>query len=127
MDLQVDTVSTEAMAILMNHSWPGNVRELENVIQRAVLMSKNNAITENELIFDILPGEENQPQQKNYLQQLDGQPLKTVIADVEKDIIVYALKKNRGNVVKTVEQLEIGKTAFYDKLKRYAITPKDHK
>jgi len=112
---------------LMQHDWPGNVRELENVIQRAVLMSKNNTITENELIFDLLPGEEEQPQQRNYLQQLDGQPLKSIISEVEKDIIVYVLEKNHGNVVKTVQQLEIGKTAFYDKLKRYAISPKDHK
>ncbi len=112
---------------LIQHDWPGNVRELENVIQRAVLMSKNNAITENELIFDVLPGEENQPQQKNYLQQLDGQPLKSILADIEKDIIIYSLEKNHGNVVKTVKQLEIGKTAFYDKLKRYSISPKEHK
>ena len=90
-------------------------------------MSKNNAITENELIFDVLPGEENQPQQKNYLQQLDGQPLKSILADIEKDIIIYSLEKNHGNVVKTVKQLEIGKTAFYDKLKRYSISPKEHK
>jgi transcriptional regulator with PAS, ATPase and Fis domain len=112
---------------LIQHDWPGNVRELENVIQRAVLMSKNNAITENELIFDVLPGEENQPQQKNYLLQLDGQPLKSILADIEKDIIIYSLDKNHGNVVKTVKQLEIGKTAFYDKLKRYSISPKEHK
>lgn len=112
---------------LVQHDWPGNVRELENVIQRAVLMSKNNAITENELIFDVLPGEENQPQQKNYLLQLDGQPLKSILADIEKDIIIYSLEKNHGNVVKTVKQLEIGKTAFYDKLKRYSISPKEHK
>jgi len=112
---------------LLQHDWPGNVRELENVIQRAVLMSKDNVITENELIFDILPGEDNQPPQKNYLQQLDGQPLKSMLAEVEKDYIIYALDKTHGNVARTVKQLEIGKTAFYDKLKRYNISPKDHK
>jgi Nif-specific regulatory protein len=112
---------------LILHDWPGNVRELENVIQRAVLMSKNNTITENELIFDIMPGEELNPPHKNYLQQLDGRPLKSMVAEVEKDFIIHALEKNHGNVVKTVKQLEIGKTAFYDKMKRYNISPKDHK
>ncbi len=112
---------------LLRHDWPGNVRELENVIQRAVLMSKNNAITENELIFDIQPGENNDKVQKNYLQQLDGQPLKTLVAEIEKDYIIHSLEKNHGNVAKTVKQLAIGKTAFYDKMKRYNISPKDHK
>ncbi len=112
---------------LILHDWPGNVRELENVIQRAVLMSKNNTITENELIFDILPGEDLNHPHKNYLQQLAGRPLKAMVAEVEKDFIIHALEKNHGNVAKTVKQLEIGKTAFYDKMKRYNISPKDHK
>ena len=112
---------------LVQHDWPGNVRELENVIQRAVLMSKNNVITENELIFDIRPGEENKPPQKDYLHRLDGQPLKYMLGEVEKDFIIHALDKNHGNVVKTVKQLDIGKTAFYDKLKRHNISPKEYK
>jgi Nif-specific regulatory protein len=112
---------------LVEHDWPGNVRELENVIQRAVLMAKNNLITENELFFDMLPGNKDQAPQKNYLQRLDGHTLKEMVADIEKDIIVFALEENHGNVAHTVQQLDIGKTAFYDKMKRYQISPKDHK
>ncbi len=112
---------------LMDHDWPGNVRELENVIQRAVLMAKNNLITENELFFDTQAGQKDNHSQDNYLQRLDGQSLKAMIADVEKDIIVLALDKNRGNVAKTAQQLDIGKTAFYEKMKRYQISAKDHK
>jgi len=112
---------------LLGHDWPGNVRELENVIQRAVLMSKDNVITGNELIFDIQPEEDDQKPRKDYLQQLNGSPLKTILVEVEKDFIIHALSTNHGNVAKTVKQLEIGKTAFYDKLKRHGISPKDHK
>jgi len=112
---------------LLEHNWPGNVRELENVIQRAVLMSKNNVITENELIFDVRPGEETHPPQKDYLYRLDGKPLKYMLGEVEKDFIIHALDKNHGNVLKTVQQLDIGKTAFYDKLKRHNISPKKYK
>ncbi|MFH0785384.1 MAG: sigma-54 dependent transcriptional regulator [Pseudomonadota bacterium] len=109
---------------LLLHDWPGNVRELENVIQRAVLMAKNNIITENELFFDIQPSNQNKPLQKNYLQRIDGRALKDMVSDFEKDIILFALEKNRGNVPQTVKQLDIGKTAFYDKMKRYSILPK---
>ena len=73
-----------------------------------------------------LGGNDKEPQ-VNYLEQMDGQPLKTMISDFEKDVIVFALKTHRGNVAQTVKQLDIGKTAFYDKMKRYSISPKDHK
>lgn len=112
---------------LVEHDWPGNVRELENVIQRAVLMAKNNVITENELFFDTLPKEKKSKTVDNYLQKLNGHTLKDMVADVEKDFIIYALNKNHGNVAQTVRQLDIGKTAFYDKMKKYQISPKDHK
>ena len=109
---------------LLLHDWPGNVRELENVIQRAVLMAKNNIITENELFFDTPPGNKNQTPQKNYLQRIEGRTLKDMVADFEKDIILYALEKNHGNVPQTVQELDIGKTAFYDKMKRHNISAK---
>ena len=112
---------------LLQHNWPGNVRELENVIQRAVLMAKNNIITENELFFDNQPNGKNNGQHKNYLALLDGRSLKDLVADVEKDIILHCLEKNRGNVPETVKQLDIGKTALYDKMKRYNIAPKSLK
>ena len=112
---------------LLLHDWPGNVRELENVIQRAVLMAKNNIITENELFFDIAPADESRAHNSSYLDSIDGKSFKTLIADVEKDIIIHCLKKNRGNVATTATQLSLGKTAFYDKMKRYSISAKDYK
>ncbi len=109
---------------LLLHNWPGNVHELENLIQRAVLMAKNNIITENELFFDSPPGNKNQSPQKNYLPQIEGRTMKDMVADFEKDIILHALEKNHGNVPQTVKQLDIGKTALYDKMKRHSISPK---
>jgi len=112
---------------LLRHDWPGNVRELENVIQRAVLMAKNNVITENELFFDTHPEDTDRTPRQNYLQHIEGRTLKTMVSDFEKDIILYALEKNHGNVPLTVKQLDIGKTAFYDKMKRHNISPKELK
>ncbi len=109
---------------LLLHNWPGNVRELQNVIQRAVLMAKNNIITENELFFDTLPNKNDQALQKNYLQRIEGRTLKDMVTDFEKDIMLYSLEKNHGNVPQTVKQLDIGKTAFYDKMKRHSISLK---
>ena len=112
---------------LYNHHWPGNVRELENVIQRAILMAKSNVITEQELIFDIAPGDEKEKSYVSILQKFDGLPLKQISAEIERDIILHTLSKHNGNVAKTAQVLKIGKTAFYDKMKRYDISAKEYK
>jgi transcriptional regulator with GAF, ATPase, and Fis domain len=46
---RVDTIPDEVMASLQAHDWPGNVRELENVLQRAIILSKNGALTAREM------------------------------------------------------------------------------
>jgi two-component system NtrC family response regulator len=47
-------VSPEAMRFLCSHSWPGNVREFEHAIERAVLFSKGNEITLDDLPKDLM-------------------------------------------------------------------------
>ncbi|HEY3308238.1 MAG TPA: sigma-54 dependent transcriptional regulator [Desulfuromonadaceae bacterium] len=39
------TIEPQALQALQGYHWPGNVRELENVIERAVILTKGNAIT----------------------------------------------------------------------------------
>ena len=44
-------LTRETLTALMNHNWPGNVRELRSVVERAILISDSNDITEDDLIF----------------------------------------------------------------------------
>jgi transcriptional regulator with PAS, ATPase and Fis domain len=110
---------------LLMHDWPGNVRELENVIQRAILMCKNSVITENELIFDTKASSSST---SDYLiqvcQQFGKKSLKDIIADFEKEIIVNCLQKNEGNVHVAANELRVGKTGLYDKMKRFGLSAK---
>src|SRR5207244_12711476 len=50
---QVDTIASETMDRLVSYPWPGNIRELQNVIERAVVLSRGPAL---ELDKDLLPG-----------------------------------------------------------------------
>src|SRR5437879_3616523 len=50
---QVDTIASETMDRLVSYPWPGNIRELQNVIERAVVLSRGPAL---ELDRDLLPG-----------------------------------------------------------------------
>jgi len=112
---------------LLSHDWPGNVRELENVVQRAVLMAKDDIISDQELIFDNNSCQDQSLSPSSLLNKYNGASLKTILAEVEQDLIQHTLKKNQGNVALAANTLKVGKTAFYDKMKRYKISPKDHK
>lgn len=45
------SISKEALEILLNYSWPGNVRELENTIERAIILSKQDSIGKEDIFL----------------------------------------------------------------------------
>ncbi len=49
MNKQVDSVSAEAMGLLMAHTWPGNVRELRNILERAMVVASGRVIEATDL------------------------------------------------------------------------------
>jgi transcriptional regulator with PAS, ATPase and Fis domain len=121
----IDFVPKSIINRLLTHDWPGNVRELENLIQRAVLMSKGKMITESDLIFDQDPRmEQQQIGGFNVDEKLGAMPLKSIVAEFEAAIIDRALNKYSGNVSIAADQLRLGKTALYDKMKQFGISAK---
>ncbi len=126
---EIDFVPQSVINKLLAHDWPGNVRELENLIQRAVLMARGKMITEKDLIFDQHLGKE--IQEKNWLstiqEKLGEEPLKNILAEFEGDIIAHVLRKYNGNVALAADKLQLGKTALYDKMKRYDLSAKQIK
>ncbi len=121
----IDFVPKSVINRLLTHNWPGNVRELENLIQRAVLMAKGKMITDTDLLFDQDPRiEQQQDDSYNIDEKLGTQPLKTIVAEFEAAIINRALHKYSGNVSTAANQLKVGKTALYDKMKQHNISAK---
>lgn len=124
----IDFVPQTIINRLLLHDWPGNVRELENMIQRAVLMAKGSMITGQDLIFDQnLSPSHDENTGFDFNARIGEVSLKDMLADVEADVIREALKKYGVNVTDVASQLEIGKTALYDKMKRYGISAKEMK
>ncbi|WP_051305302.1 sigma-54 interaction domain-containing protein [Desulfogranum mediterraneum] len=124
----IDFVPKSIINRLLLHDWPGNVRELENLIQRAVLMAKGKMITEKDLFFDQnLQAEEPLQEAINLEKQLGSESLKSILAGFESEVITQALKKYGGNVATAAASLKVGKTALYDKMKRYEISAKQIK
>lgn len=89
----VKRISTAAINMMMAYHWPGNVRELENCIERAVLTSNDDVIHAYTLPPSLQTGE----QTRTGLLPSDGADLKAMVNAYEREIIIDALKNNRGN------------------------------
>ncbi len=124
----IDFVPQSIINRLLLHDWPGNVRELENLIQRAVLMTKGNMITEKDLLFDqSISVSPDLKGPGSFGSKLGRLPLKNILGEIESDILNQALEKYEGNVAVVADELKIGKTALYDKMKRYNLSAKSIK
>lgn len=87
--------------------WKGNVRELQNYIKRAYYMSEENLIADIEVETNIKSNE--------YISNSKN------MKDIEKNLIIQVLNDYNGNVIKTSNQLNIGKSTIYRKIKDYEI------
>ncbi len=97
---------------LYNYPWPGNVRELRNCIESAVVMSKGNVIT-----LEDLPPTITSESEGNYIKIGIG----TSLAEAEKTIIRSTLNSNSGNKSRTAEILGIGRKTLHRKIGEYGI------
>ena len=113
------TLSESAYRKIMEYSWPGNVRELENVIMRAVAMCEAPMIFEDYLPLDDL--EEPSERGADEVDDSDDMDLKHVLEETEKNTIMRAISRCRGNSAEAIRMLGISKSAFYEKLKKYGL------
>ena len=106
----------DTIRCLQNYNWPGNVRELENVVERAVVLSKTNHIAGADLPAHVIEYSE---------QEISGEfksrSLREALEEPEKKILEAALRQNNWNRQATAEMLQINRTTLYKKLKRYGL------
>lgn len=106
----VKCISNEALDIMKQYQWDGNLRELRNVIRRATLFAENNEIS-----ADNLPVLKNKTQKAPEVEDMALQP------GDEKEQILAALKKARGNKTVAAKLLQIDRKTLYNKMHLYGI------
>jgi DNA-binding NtrC family response regulator len=109
-------ITKDTMSILQEHNWPGNVRELENTIERAVILTKETAITPADLPSDILINldktENITISNKTLSIPLGKIPLK----DIEKMVMAETLKQAGGNKNIASKILGVSARTLYRKM-----------
>ena len=103
-------VSEAALAMLIDYEWPGNVRELENVIERAVTLSRGERV----LPDDLPPPVQGARGDRRVLDEASEQKL--TLDEVEKEYIKKILDKHGGNKYKAAQALGIDRKTLYRKL-----------
>jgi len=115
-EIKIKHIDEEFMTIVKNYRWPGNVREIENVVQRAYYMSKDGVITK-ELIPDYII--KNEKSTDGEYQEDEVKPGIQTVDEVEKQLIIKALRYCSGNVVNASRMINMGKSTLYRKIKKY--------
>jgi len=110
--------SNEAYLLLESHSWHGNVRELENVVERAVITAKDGQITDKEIYIARRDGVVNFANEAQVVENCDWMPGKT-LNDIERNVIIEALKYHSGNRTHTAKALGISIRTLRNKLAEY--------
>src|SRR5438046_1385857 len=117
---QPAAISEEALKRLMEYDWPGNVRELENVVERAVVLSRGQIITSRELPFGDHEAGEHEEEGGDEV-SVEKSFFKKSVAQFEKDLIMKALRDANGNRSKAAEMLGIYRRLLYAKIKEYGL------
>jgi DNA-binding NtrC family response regulator len=118
-------LSAGAMEFLEDYDWPGNVRELKNLVERVVILSKGDEITERDIRPCLFPGKrEAMPAETR-----EGRHQKTTsLKDMEEDLIKSAFQQAQGNQRKTAKLLDISRDTLRYRLKKMGLThPREKK
>ena len=125
MHKEIRGFSSEAIDVLMSHELRGNVRELENMIERAVAVSRSTYLEASDLVSTTTPGKNWQGKRISSGECLNLSRVNEILEKehsvVEKEHIERALEKNGWNQSRTALELGISRTTLWSKMKKHGI------
>jgi DNA-binding NtrC family response regulator len=100
-------IPTKCMNKLTAYDWPGNVRELQNVLERALILSRGGELDFRKVLFE---------------EDGLGETCRGTLSEIEKQAIVNGLRQTEGNRKKAAAMLGISLRALQYKIKSYGIS-----
>ena len=110
----IQGLTSEARDMLLKYDYPGNVRELVNIIERAVVIARDQYITTDDLPFKSVSFPDDSG--KKY-----SGALRESVDELEKKLIIESMEKTQDNQTKAAEILGISERMLRYKLKKYGL------
>ncbi len=117
---EIKHISREALDALMKYDYPGNVRELENLIERAVVLTRDAVIHPQDLPIQFQTVPDSDHDKVKPLEYYRGS-FKDKVEAFEQDLINEALKKNNYNQTRAAESIGLTERNLRYKIKKYGI------
>ena len=107
---EVDSISDDAMKMLLDYDWPGNIRELENVVERAVVTSKKRVLATDSFAY-LNPG--------GVSVGISSTPRSLEEAEIAH--IRQILDEQDWNISHAAKVLQVDRTTLHKKIRRYGL------
>lgn len=104
----VTSISSALIKKMQQYPWPGNIRELQHAVERAVILSQEKVLQPDDL----------------FLKNAGPEPAAATafdLEDMEKTMIVKALKRYNGNITDAARELGLSRAALYRRLEKYGL------
>ncbi|MGD9898518.1 MAG: sigma-54-dependent transcriptional regulator [Calditrichaceae bacterium] len=121
--------SNNSMETLQQYHWPGNIREMENVIRRAIVLSKGSVIPDELITEEFKQASRTEtkndhiPQNvsKEQIEQFSGSLYEQIMSEAEKRLILQVLRETSGNQVRASKILGISRVMLHQRIEKYGI------
>jgi Nif-specific regulatory protein len=117
---EVRSLSRESKDLLLKYDYPGNVRELENIIERAVVLSRQDIITTQDLPLNLRESRT----EMALVQARQAHSLPETLETLERQLIIGALERSGGVQTRAAEELGISERVLRYKINKYGIAEK---
>jgi transcriptional regulator with PAS, ATPase and Fis domain len=121
---KIKAVSPRTVECLKTYHWPGNVRELENVLERSFLNCTDGMLLPEHLPITVTSSKQDLTSSDTYIDLENVVSLTkkiTPLKQIEKAILLQALRLTNYNMSNAASELGIGRTTLYRKLQKYRI------
>lgn len=113
----IPAIEKHLLEKITNYSWPGNVRELENFLERSLIFLDGEILSDDFLALGENPVKLDIPESDDLFETLEN---------IEREMIINALRKNNGIKQKTARKLNIKPSTLYYRMEKLNILEEDY-